>query len=248
MRFTDQERQALVPTGVLRATINLGNPILATMLDGKEVPEGISVDIARALASTLEVDLEMLVFDGAGKAVNAVSKDEADIGFFAVDPLRGEGICFTPPYILIEGAYLVRGDSEISSIEQVDRPGVRICVGSGSAYDLYLSRSIEHAEIVRTSTSPMVVDVFLDQQLDVAAGVRQQLEFDALRLGNLSLLPGRFMVIQQAMGTPKSRGPEVHGLLTRFVEEMKTKGFVSEALNRHRIQGAAVAPAQTLSN
>jgi polar amino acid transport system substrate-binding protein len=116
-------------------------------------------------------------------------------------------------------------------------------VGKGSAYDLYLSRELKHAQIVRAPSSPTVVDVFVEQGLEVAAGVRQQLEADMHRFANLRLLPGRFMVIQQAMGLPKSRGAEAAKYLAQYVEEMKASGFVSDALARHQIKGASVAPA-----
>jgi ABC-type amino acid transport substrate-binding protein len=165
------------------------------------------------------------------------------VGFFAIDPLRGEGIAFTAPYVLIEGSYLVAQSSPVQSNDEVDRPGRRVTVGKGSAYDLFLSRELQHAELVRAPTSPTVVDVFVQQQLDVAAGVKQQLEADLQRYPGHRLLPGRFMVIQQAMGMPKSRGPEAAAYLSRFVEEMKASGFVADALHRHGIQGAGVAPA-----
>src|SRR5699024_9142072 len=128
-------------------------------------------------------------------------------GFFAIDPVRGAGISFTAPYVLIEGAYLVADASPLQDNSEVDQPGTRVAVGKGSAYDLYLTRELRHAEIVRAPTSPAVVDVYLEQELDVAAGVKQQLELDAGRVGGLRLLPGRFMVIQQAMGLPKGRIP-----------------------------------------
>ena len=235
---------AFTPTGKLRASINLGNPILANRgADGR--PAGVSIDLAHAFGERLGVEVELVVFDSAGKSVEAVTAERADIGFFAVDPLRGEGIAFTAPYVLIEGAYLVREGSPVRDNAEVDRPGVTLTVGKGSAYDLYLSREIKAAEIVRAPTSPAVVDTFLAQGLDVAAGVRQQLEADAARLGGLRLLPGRFMVIQQAMGLPKGRGEAAAELLRDFVEDMKREGFVERALARHRIEGASVAPAQS---
>jgi len=233
---------AFAPTGVLRASINLGNPILAhTSPSG--APGGISVDLAREFARRLDVGLELIAFNSAGKSVDAVSADDADIGFFAIDPLRGAKIAFTAPYVLIEGWYLVRDDSPLQQPDEVDRPGTRVVVGKGSAYDLFLTRELKHADIVRAPTSPTVVDTFLEQEVDVAAGVRQQLEADAARLGGMRLLPGRFMVIQQAMGVPKSRGEAAARLLHDFVEEMKASGFVADAMARHRIAGAAVAPA-----
>jgi len=243
MKLTPTLIQAFAPKGKLRASINLGNPILANQHPQTREPFGVSVDLARALAKRLEVDIELVVFDAAGKSVDAVRGEQADIGFFAIDPLRGEGIAFTAPYVLIEGSYLVPEFSPLRANEEVDRPGVRVAVGKGSAYDLFLSRELKHAEIVRAPTSPTVVDVFVAQMLEVAAGVKQQLEADLHRYAGYRLLPGRFMVIQQAMGVPKSRGSEAASYLTQFVEEMKISGFVAEALNRHRIQGASVAPA-----
>lgn len=236
-------QKAFAPTGKLRASINLGNPILANKHLQTGEAFGVSIDLACAFAKRLDVEIELVVFDAAGKSVEAVRNEQADIGFFAIDPLRGEGIAFTAPYVLIEGAYMVPNASTIYSNEEVDRPGNRITVGKGSAYDLYLTRELKQAEIVRAPTSPTVFDVFVEQKLEVAAGVKQQLEADQKRFEGYRLLPGRFMVIQQAMGTPKSRGTEATAYLAKFVEEMKASGFVADALKRHGIQGASVAPA-----
>ena len=242
MTLAASTARTFTPTGKLRASINLGNPILANRDAATGEPFGVSIDLARGFAKRLGVDIELVVFDNAAKSVEAVRSEAADIGFFAVDPLRGEGISFTAPYVLIEGAYLVRQDSPLQSNEEVDRAGHRVAVGKGSAYDLYLSRGLKHAQIVHASTSPAVIDEFLNQQLDVAAGVKQQLQADVARLPGLRLLPGRFMVIQQAMGLPKGRGVEAASALAAYVEEMKASGFVAQALARHGIQGAAVAP------
>ena len=236
-------RQAFAPTGRLRASINLGNPILANRNPQTGAPFGVSIDLAQALAQRLDVAVELVVFDAAGKSVEAVRAEQADIGFFAIDPLRGEGIAFTAPYVLIEGSYLVPEASPLRCNEAVDRPGTRVTVGKGSAYDLFLTRELKQAEIVRAPTSPAVVDVFVRQSYEVAAGVRQQLEADMPRYPGHRLLPGRFMVIQQAMGLPKTRGEEAAVYLAQFVEAMKAGGFVAEAMARHGIQGASVAPA-----
>jgi polar amino acid transport system substrate-binding protein len=243
-KFSRDVIAAFTPTGKLRASINLGNPILANRgADG--VPVEVSIDLAREFGRWLNVEVELVVFDSAGKSVEAVTAENADIGFFAVDPLRGAGIAFTAPYVLIEGAYLVREESAIRDNVQVDNANISVTVGKGSAYDLYLTRELKAAQIVQAPTSPAVVDTFLAQGLDVAAGVRQQLESDAARLKGLRLLPGRFMVIQQAMGLPKGRGEEAAKTLRAFVEEMKTQGMVADALARHVIDGAIVAPASS---
>jgi polar amino acid transport system substrate-binding protein len=234
-------RTALAPTAVLRAAINLGNPILAhATADGAA---GVSVDLARELARRLGVDVSLVVVDTAARSVDAVVAEAADFGFFAIDPARGADIAFTAPYVLIEGSYLVRGDSPIRTNDDVDRAGHRVVVGKGSAYDLYLTRNLQHAEIVRAPSSPAVVTTFLDADADVAAGVRQQLEADARTRPGLRLLDGRFMVIRQAMGVPKRRGEAAAAFLAGFVEAMKAEGFVAAALARHGIEGASVAPA-----
>ncbi len=243
MNLTSDILRAFTPTGKLRASINLGNPILANKNAATGLPFGVSIDLANNLAKRLGVDIELVVFDAAGKSVEAVKAEQADIGFFAIDPLRGEGISFTAPYVLIEGSYLVPQDSTIQSNDEVDRAGIRVTVGKGSAYDLFLTRELKHADIVRAPTSPTVVDVYVAQKLEVAAGVKQQLQSDLLRFAGHRLLPGRFMVIQQAMGTPKARGVEAAHYLAAYVEEMKASGFVADALQRHGIEGASVAPA-----
>ena len=230
------------PTGTLRASINLGNPILANRnADGGE-PFGLSIDLARGLAQALSLPIELVVFDTAARSVEAVEQGQADIGFFAIDPKRGEQIAFTAPYVLIEGSYLVRQDSPLQANAEVDRPGTRGVVGKGSAYDLFLTRELKAAEILRAPSSPAVVEVFSEQHADVAAGVRQQLESDLARLFGYRLLPGRFMVIRQAMGLLKARGAAAAAFLADYVERQKASGFVGQALARHGLQGASVAP------
>ncbi len=234
---------ALAPKGVLRASINLGNPILANRDPVSGEPFGVSVDLARDFAAYLALPLELVVFDAAGKSVEAVSDERADFGFFAIDPKRGETIAFTAPYVLIEGFYLVREDSDVRTNADVDTADHRVAVGKGSAYDLFLTRELKAAQIVRAPTSPAVVQTFIEQGLEVAAGVKQQLQADASRIGGLRLLDERFMVIAQAMGVASSRGQAAAALLADFVEQKKASGFIAEALARHGIQGASVAPA-----
>jgi polar amino acid transport system substrate-binding protein len=231
----------LAPTGKLRAAINFGNPILATRDAASGQPRGVSVDLSRALAARLGVEAELVLFDSAGKVVEAARSGAWDVAFVAIDPARGQDMLQTPPYVLIEGAYLVKAESPIRRNEDVDREGIRIAVGKGSAYDLYLARALKQAKLVHAPTSPAVTDLFITQGLDVAAGVKQQLQADAMRLPGLRLLDGRFMVIQQAMATPKGRDAGAR-YLNEFVETMKRSGFVAQALVRHGIEGATVAP------
>lgn len=231
---------ALAPTGTLRASINLGNALLANLNPVTQQPFGISIDLAHELAQRLGVGVELIAFDSARYSVEAVKDEKADIGFFAIDPLRGDGITFTAPYVVIEGGYMVREDSKLKSIDAVDSPGNTIAVIKGSAYDLFLSREIKHAQIVREPTAPEVLSTFTSQKLDVVAGVKQMLVDEVKQHAGLRLLPGRFMEIQQAMVLPNGKGAAAAEYLRQFVQDMKASGFVQDAIRRHGIQGAAV--------
>jgi polar amino acid transport system substrate-binding protein len=232
----------LAPTGTLRAAINVGNAVLAARDPGGGEPRGVSVDLARELGRRLRVPVQLIVFDAAGKVVDAGKAGAWDVAFVALDPARAAEIAQSPPYVVIEGAYLVRQDSALRSNDEVDRKGNRVVVGRNSAYDLYLTRSLKQAEIVRAQTSAAVVELFLKENHEVAAGVKQQLEADARRTSGVRLLPGRFMVINQAMAS--QRGREAGARYVRdFIEEMKATGFVAKALEGHKVQGAAIAPA-----
>ena len=235
-------RPAFAPTGALRAAINVGNPVLAAPGAGGGPPGGVSVDLATELAHWLGVPLQTVVVDKAAESVAAVAEGRADVGFFAIDPARAEAIAFTPPYVLIEGCYAVREGSPVRTQDEVDRPGVRVAVARGSAYDLHLSRALRHAEIHRAPTAPEGFALYLGQGLEVAAGVRQQLESDLRAHPGHRLLEGRFMVIRQAMGVARERGPQAAQALAAFVEAAKADGRVAQALARRGIEGAAVAP------
>lgn len=231
----------LAPSGKLRAAINFGNPVLAVKDAATGEARGVSVDLARELGRRLGVPVELVTYEAAGKVVDALKSGAWDVAFLAIDPVRAEEISYSPPYVVIEGAYLVPRDSLIRSNENVDRPGVRVAVGTGSAYDLYLSRTLKQATLVRTPISDEVADMFIAQKLEVRAGVKQQLEADARRIPGLRLLEGRFMVINQAMGTPRGREAGA-AYLRAFIEQMKASGFVASSLRRNRVE-AAIAPA-----
>lgn len=231
----------LAPTGTLRAAINVGNPLLANVDPATGAPRGVSVDLARELARRLNVPIELVVFDQAGKVVDALKTGAWDIAFLAIDPARAVDIAYSPAYVEIEGAYMVPRASPIRANAEVDRPGVRVGVVRASAYDLFLSRELGQATVDRSAGAADVVDALVGGKLDVAAGIRQMLEADARRLTGLRLLDGRFMVIRQAMGTPHAREAGAR-YLGAFVDAMKSSGFVMRALERHGIEGASVAP------
>lgn len=233
-------RAALAPTGRLRAAINYGNVVLAQRGPAGELG-GISVDLARELAARLDLPLDLVPFDAAGKVTASAGQDAWDVAFLAVDPVRAGEIDFTSPYVQIEGTYLVREDSPVRAIDEADREGAQIAVGRGSAYDLFLTRAVQRASLVRATTSADAVQLFVDQKLDAAAGVRQPLVLFAKANPGYRVIEGRFMSIDQAMGVPRGR-PEALGFLSDYVEEMKASGFVAAALERHRQTDAVVAP------
>jgi len=201
----------------------------------------VSVDLSRELARRLGVPVEFVLYDAAGKVVEGLKSGAWDIAFVAIDPARATEITFSPPYVVIEGAYLVAQASPVRSNADVDRPGTRVVVGRGSAYDLYLTRELKQATLVHAPTSQAVTDLFVAQKLDVAAGVKQQLEADAKRVPGLRLLDGRFMVINQAMGTPRGR-PAGATYVYDFIEQMKASGFVARALRESGQGDVTVAP------
>ena len=235
-------RSELAPSGTLRAAINYGNPILATRDTATGEARGLSVDLAHELGKRLGIAVELVIYTAAGKVVEGIKSGAWDIAFFAIDPVRAADTDFTAAYVVIEGAYLVAQDSSIHRSEDVDRAGVRVAAARGSAYDLYLMRELKNATLRHAATSQAVTDMMVADKLEVAAGVKQQLQADAKRFPGLRLLDGRFMVINQAMAIPKGR-PAGTAFAAAFIEEMKSAGFVADALKRHGIEGAVVAPA-----
>jgi polar amino acid transport system substrate-binding protein len=231
----------MAPTGRLRAAINYGNIVLARRGSDGELG-GVSVDLARELARRLDLPLDLVPFDTAGKVTASAGSNVWDLAFLAIDPLRAAEITFTPPYVLIEGTYLVPDGSPLQTIADLDRDGVRIAVGRGSAYDLFLTRALKHASLIRAETSEAAIRTFLDEKLDAAAGVKQPLVIFARDKPGFRVIPGRFMAIEQAMGVPRGREAAA-GYLHDFIEEMKASGFVAAALTRHQQPDAAVAPA-----
>jgi polar amino acid transport system substrate-binding protein len=232
----------LAPAGKVRAAINLGNMVLAQKDPASGQPKGITPDLARELGKRLGVPVELVPFDAAGKVFEAVGTGNIDVLFLAIEPVRANEIAFTAPYVIIEGVYMVPKDSKITSVGEVDRNGVRIGVSKNSAYDLFLTRTLKHATLVRGDDG---VGLFIKEKLDAAGGVKQPLVKFASTNPNVRVLDGRFMEIRQAMGTPKGRGEAGVRYLRGFIEEMKASGFVADALKRSNQPDATVAPPES---
>ena len=234
----------LAPTGTLRVGINYGNPMLAAKDPKSGQLSGVAVDLARELGRRTALPVELVGFESAGKLVEGVQAAAWDVAFLAVDPGREQEISFTAPYIEIEGTYLVPPGSALGAIADVDRYDVRIAVSSKSAYDLFLSRNLKHAQLVRASSPEKAFELLVAGKVDVLGGVRQHLVANTGKLPGSRVLEGRFMAIQQALGFPKAREAGL-SYLREFIEDVKASGFVARALDKAGVQGVLIAPRMT---
>ena len=228
---SDSLRREFAPSGTLRAGINLGNPVIAQKDPDGGAPRGVGPELARELAKRLGVGITYVTYETAGKLADGVRGNAWDVAFLAGEPERAQEIAFSPPYVQIEGTYMVRGDSPLQRTADVDRAGVRVAVGTKTAYDLFLSRNLKHAELVRFPTSLAAIDAFEKQseKLDAVAGVRQTLMMAAPKSPGMRVMGDSFQVIRQASGVPKGRD-EAARYLADFIEQMKASGFVKRAL------------------
>jgi polar amino acid transport system substrate-binding protein len=232
---------ALAPTGTLRAAINLGNFLLVTGKGSDGNPEGVSPDMARALAEQLGVELELLRFKTPAAITDAADSGTWDTGNIGAEPARAEKIAFSAAYCEIEATYVVPAGSTITSVDEVDQPGIRIASASRSAYDLWLERNIKHAELVQVTGLDGSFEAFVDQGLDALAGLKPRLITDVERLPGARMLEGRFTAVQQAMGTPRGRDEAGLEYLKEFVEAAKASGLVADLIAKHQVQGLSVA-------
>src|SRR5262245_33844130 len=235
----------LAPTGQLRVGINYGNPVLATKDSSSGALRGVAVDLARELGRRVNRPVELIAFDSAGKMFDAAKDGAWDMAFLALDPGRANQIDFTAPYIEIEGTYLVPAGSPVRAIEDADRQGVRMGISSGSGYDRFLTRSIQHAELIRAPDPNGTFELIRSGKVDVLAGVRQHLVANAKKLPGSPVLDGRFMAIQQALGIVKGRTSGAR-YLREFIEDVKASGLVAEAIERAGVGGGSVAPRATV--
>lgn len=234
-------RAEFAPSGTLVAGVNLGNPVIAQKDPDGGPPRGVGPELARELARRLGVPIRYATYDTAGPMAAGAQKGEWDVAMLAADPARSEEIAFSAPYVLIEGTYMVPQDSPLKRIEDFDRAGLRIAVGLKTAYDLYLTRTLKNATLVRAPTSLAAVEEFRAQRLDAVAGVKNPLEAIAAKDRSVRVIPGNFMTIGQASGVPKSR-PNAAKYLRDFIEEAKASGLVARKLLQSGVTDATVAP------
>lgn len=235
-KVSDELRAALAPTGTLRAAINLGNILLVTGKTPEGEPSGVAPDMARAVAERLGVPLTCLPIASPGEVADALGAGSCDIGLIAIEPARAETIAFTPPYVEIEATYLVPGGSPLRSIDDVDRPGVRIAVSERSAYDLYLARTLRHAKLCRAKGLAAAFKLFTDEGLDALAGLRPALVENAEGLPGARVLSGCYTTVRQAIGTRPENAAGT-AFLTQFVVEAIASGLVARLIERHGVEG-----------
>ena len=231
-----QAKTELAPGGRLRVGINYGNFLLVQRDPQTKALNGVAPDLARELGRRLGADTELIPYDSAGKMADAVAESAWDVAFLAAEPQRANQIACTAAYVEIESSYLVPAGSPIRTIEEVDRPGVRIACASKSAYDLYLTRSLKHAELVRADGIPQSYELFISQKLDALAGLKPGLVTDAPKLPGSRVLEGRFTAVQQGIGTPKARTAGA-AYLRSYVEDVKASGLVAKLIEKHGIRG-----------
>jgi polar amino acid transport system substrate-binding protein len=231
----------LAPTGVLRAGINLSNFLLVTGKSASGDPEGVAPDLAREIANRLGVPVKYVTFKTPGELADMGGKDVWDIGLIGAEPQRAEAIAFSPAYVEIEATYLVPAGSPLKTIADVDKPGVRIAVMGRAAYGLWLDRNIKQATLVRSDTLDSAYEQFSKDKLEAMAGLRPRLITDVTKLPGARMLDGKFMAVQQAVGTARKNEAGAR-FLRDFVEEVKASGYVARLIERHKVIGLSVAP------
>ncbi|MFP6708436.1 MAG: transporter substrate-binding domain-containing protein [Alphaproteobacteria bacterium] len=234
----------LAPNGTMRAGINMSNPLLVTGRTSDGDPVGVSPDMAAAIADRLGVQVKLVQFPSPGVLADAMAEDAYDIGLIAAEPARAETIAFTDAYVEIEATYLVPPGSHLNVIADVDKPGIRVAVSARSAYDLYLTRTLEHAELVRAQGLGGALALLTDEKLDVLAGLRPALNEDVKSLPGARIMEGRYTTVQQAIGTnPKNAAAAA--FLRDFVADAKQSGLVASLIEKHGVEGRLLVASGT---
>jgi polar amino acid transport system substrate-binding protein len=235
-------RADLAPNGILKVGINFSNILLTARDPVTRAPSGVALDLAHELGRRLGVSVEIVSHESAGELAESAGKGAWTVGFLGIEPKRANEITFTAPYVEIESTYLVPPGSPLKSIAEVDRAGIRIAITGKAAYDLYLTRTLQHATLTRAAGADATFKLFLDEKMDALAGLKPQLEMYQEKLPGSRILEGRFTAVLQAAGTP--RGHDVGArYLAAFIEDVKASGFVARAIEKNRIRGLSVAPA-----
>jgi polar amino acid transport system substrate-binding protein len=234
-------RSELAPASKLRAGINTGNFLLVSNYVPGTEPRGVAPDLARELGRRLGVPVEFVVFDAAGKLADAVKDGAWDVAFLGNEPQRANEIAFSAAYLEIPVTYLVPAGSPIRTMADVDRDGVRVAVADKSAYDLFLTRNLKHAQLIRAEGIEGSYQLFIKQRLEALAGLKPRLVTDAEKIPGSRVLDGQSTSVKQSVGTPRGRDTGAK-YLSEFVEQVKASGFVAQLIARYGVRGVSVAP------
>ena len=226
--------------GKLRIGLNYSNFLLVLGDDAQGEPRGIAPDLGRELARRAGLALEFVKFDGAGKLFDAVKSAACDVGFLGAEPQRASEVEFSPAYLEIPVTFLVPAGSPIRSIADVDREGVRVAVSERSAYDLFLTRTLKKAKLVRAQGIAASYDLFIAQKLEALGGLKPKLVEEAKRTPGSRVLEGQVTGVQQAIGAPKGR-PAAAQILREFADDVKRSGVVARLIEKHGVRGVTVA-------
>ena len=241
MQISEQEKRELAPSGTMRVGLNYQNFLLVGRDSPDGTPNGIAPDLARELARRAGLPIQYLRYDTAGKLADAVKDGAWDVAFLGNEPARADVISFSSAYLEIPITFLVPAGSPIRSIDQVDAAGVRVAVSAKSAYDLYLTRTLKKAQVVRVDGIEASFRAFVDQKLEALGGLKPRLVADAEELAGSRVLEGQISAVQQSVGVPKARG-QAAAFLRRFVREIKAEGLVGRLIQKHGVRGVGVAP------
>ena len=241
IQASDVAKKELSPTGKLRVGLNMSN-FLLTAKDAQGAPIGLAADLGRELGRRLQLEVELIAYPNPGALADDANKGKWDVGFLGAEPQRANEIDFTAAYVEIEATYLLPPGSSLQSIAEVDAKCIRIAVPEKSAYELYLTRSLTQATLIKEKGADNAFKKFVDEKLDALAGLRPRLVTDQDSLPGSKILSGNFTAVQQAAGTPKGR-PAGAQYLKAYIEDVKASGFVAATIEKNKVRGLTVAAA-----
>jgi polar amino acid transport system substrate-binding protein len=238
---TQDARQALAPTGKLRVGLQLGSPhnVVRDSVSGEM--KGVGFDLGRELARRMGVPFEPVTYPSVGALLDAGKTGAWDVAFVGFSPERAKEWNFTGLHLEIEFGYLVPGGSSISTMADIDRPGIRVAVQEKSQPDVFLSRTLKNAVVVRAPSLAGTLEVLKSGRADAIFSIKPSLFEASNQLPGSRVLDGRAGVDPHAMALPKDRDLGV-AYARQFIEAAKSEGLVQGAIERVGMRGAVVAP------
>jgi len=234
-------QSVLAPKGVLRAAYLSGNPAQAVRDPATGNVRGVAIDLTRELGRQLGVEVVLNGVQSPQNVIDAVQNGQADIGFVAYNPERAGPVEFSKPYMLVQQTFLVRADSPIRSVKDIDRSNQKLGAGRGDSIALYLARTLKQAQLVEVTETPAdAVKTLLAGKLDAFGANRQRLTDLMQGVSGLRLLPDDLYGVEQTIIAP--RNPNAVQLVNQFVDEVRKSGFLRSAIDRSGVLGITVAP------